>query len=687
MLRLLFFTLLFIATIVHFEAQAHTETKDSLWLRWENKELHDSSRLDALNEWIWSGVLFNNPDSAIVLLQLQLDFADRAGNLRYQSEAYNGMGVACFYLGRYDDALTYFKINLDYSTELADSSRIAGTLSNIGNIYLRQGNFRLALKYLEQSLSTDRAIGNSEGVAAGLNNIANVYRNMGNDAQAIEYYHESLKIKERLKDQRGVAGTLTNVGVIQAALNEFEVARNNYQRALEIYRGLDDLRGAGDVLSNLALLEERNQNNQLAREYHEQSLEIRRSIGDSDGMAVSLNNLGAWHKGQGNYEMALSNLEESLKLRESLNDENGMASTLSQMARLFIEINRRNDALTAAKRALVLAENTKSPTEISKAAQVLARLYRELDLPDKAFEMLELEYAMRDSLMSEKNQRAVIRQQYRYDYEKRAMADSLAFATEREIVALQVARQRAELQQQRIALLATAAGIILLVLLAVVIFRSKKRSEELLLNIIPAETARELKATGTSEARLIDQVSVLFTDFKGFTRMSEKVTPKQLVRDLHECFSAFDHICEKYGIEKIKTIGDAYMAACGLPSPDSDHAKKVVLAALEMRDFVAEGKARKIANGLPFFEIRIGIHSGPVVAGIVGVKKFQYDIWGDTVNTASRMESSGEVGKVNISEATYELLKDDQDFAFESRGKIKAKGKGEIEMLFVTARK
>jgi len=209
----------------------------------------------------------------------------------------------------------------------------------------------------------------------------------------------------------------------------------------------------------------------------------------------------------------------------------------------------------------------------------------------------------------------------------------------------------------------------------------KVRIEELLLNILPKEISEELKEKGKATARRHDHVSVMFTDMKGFTAAAEKMTPEQLVNELDECFIKFDAIVGRYGIEKIKTIGDSYMCACGVPVADQHHAWKSALAAMEIRALMAKWRIEREAKGLVPWLLRIGIHSGPLVAGVVGKRKFAYDIWGDTVNTASRMESSGEIGEVNISETTYHLIKD--RFECDHRGAIEAKNKGKIDMYFV----
>ena len=215
-----------------------------------------------------------------------------------------------------------------------------------------------------------------------------------------------------------------------------------------------------------------------------------------------------------------------------------------------------------------------------------------------------------------------------------------------------------------------------------IIDEERQRSDELLLNILPEPIAIELKEQGKAGAKKYDNVTVLFTDFKDFTKVSERLTPEQLVRELDYCFRGFDFIISQYGVEKIKTIGDAYMCASGLTSKRTMPIN-IIKAALEMQEFLEDYKKERMMKSLPFFEARIGIHTGPVVAGVVGVKKFAYDIWGDTVNIAARMEANSEVGRVNISEETYRQVR--YNFDCEYRGKIEAKNKGFVDMYHVKA--
>jgi class 3 adenylate cyclase len=209
----------------------------------------------------------------------------------------------------------------------------------------------------------------------------------------------------------------------------------------------------------------------------------------------------------------------------------------------------------------------------------------------------------------------------------------------------------------------------------------KAQSDKLLRNILPDEVADELKITGRASAKHYQKVSVLFTDFKGFTARSASMTPEEVIEELNKCFSAFDEIIEKYNLEKIKTIGDAYMCAGGLPVANKTNHIDAIRAGLAMQDYMTAYKNECIAKGEPYYECRLGINTGEVVAGVVGTKKFAYDIWGDTVNTASRAESNGALGKVNITETTYELVKD--IFKCEYRGDIEVKGKGKMKMYFV----
>lgn len=211
--------------------------------------------------------------------------------------------------------------------------------------------------------------------------------------------------------------------------------------------------------------------------------------------------------------------------------------------------------------------------------------------------------------------------------------------------------------------------------------KEKKKSDDLLLNILPKEVAEELKENGKAMPTFYDQSTVLFSDLVGFTQIAEKMTPVELVQQLDACFHAFDEIVERNNLEKIKTIGDGYLAAGGLPVSNDTNPEDAVNAAIEMIAYMKDLNELRGEQHKGVWQLRVGIHTGELIAGVVGKNKFVYDIWGDTVNNASRMESGGEAGEINISQATYELVKD--KYKCEHRGKLEVKGKGDADMYFV----
>lgn len=217
--------------------------------------------------------------------------------------------------------------------------------------------------------------------------------------------------------------------------------------------------------------------------------------------------------------------------------------------------------------------------------------------------------------------------------------------------------------------------------LYVQLYAERRKSEKLILNVLPKKIAEELKQTGKVKPVYYQSTSVLFTDFKGFTKLAEQLTPEELVYELDYCFSHFDRVIEAYNLEKLKTIGDSYMCVAGIPTPNPCHAIDAVLAALQIQAFMGWRRQEKLQTNQPYWEIRVGIHSGGLLAGVIGQNKFSYDVWGDTVNLASRLESASLPGTINISQSTFELVQDFFDCVY--RGKIPAKNKGYIDMYFV----
>ena len=383
--------------------------------------------------------------------------------------------------------------------------------------------------------------------------------------------------------------------------------------------------------------------------------------------------IGRVYVKQQRYDEAIKIHKEAYESSKKLDTRLYTTQSLIGLAQAYYAKGDVGASIDVYKQAVEIGVPLNLLTEMKDAYQGLSEAYLKQSDFINAFKYQNLLLAVKDTIYNTETDKKLGTLQFGFDLEKKET---------------QIKQNEQEIKRQKLVKYSFIGGFAVMVLFAGVFFaqrnrikKAKRRSDELLLNILPEETAEELKETGTAKTRSFESVTVLFTDFKNFTIASEILTPEELVAEINHCYSAFDRIVEKYGIEKIKTIGDSYMCAGGLPVTSTTHPFDVVNAGLEMVKFIEENKQERIAKGQPYFELRLGIHTGPVVAGIVGIKKFAYDIWGDTVNTASRMESSGGIGKVNISGSTYEIVKD--KFSCTYRGKIEAKNKGSIDMYFV----
>jgi len=688
-------------------AQAQVNA-DSLRSVWNDQSNPDSSRLNAVNDLTFKYFLqeLSQSDSTLFYGQKMLDLATEKGLKKHQANALHNLAFAMVYKNNFDECLKLNLRSLALREEIGDKKGIGRSLSNIGFVYRMTDENIMSLKYYERSLKNFEEIGDTVLIMHVLNSMATAHNNIGNYSKAIEFVKRSSIIAEDFGNDKSLAETLTHLARMYLTIGDIPKATVYAERANEVAArsNIDNLYVSSIlVLADLAVAQG---NFDQAFASYQQVLLIAEESNNQIWKPYAYQGMASTYQKKGDYDNALKFFKLCNELRESVSSEGSARANALQLGTIYKLKKDGKNAVKWCEKALSLSQNKDALQSEASACECLYEAYKLLNNGTKALEFHERFLVLNDSLQKEE----VDKQLQQMEFAKVMLADSIAKAEEARLIEEAHAEEVHKKNQTRNIL---AGGGLLALLVAGgfysrwrymrksrdTISKEKDRSDNLLLNILPADIAAELKEKGKAEARDFEMVSILFTDFKRFTETSEKLSAQELVAEINICFEAFDKICEKYNIEKIKTIGDAYMAAGGLPVPSEDSVKNTVLAALEMQEFMdsksedrspkAEDTAsdfgsRSSGLGHRLFEMRVGIHTGPVVAGIVGVKKFQYDIWGDTVNTASRIESVGEVGKVNISQSTYDLLKNDSQFTFEPRGKIEAKGKGEIEMWFVS---
>jgi class 3 adenylate cyclase/tetratricopeptide (TPR) repeat protein len=630
-MRLAFFTLpLFILSFFRVSAQekdqfANADLKDSVVV---NKTLQATTEKFAID-----------PTQALNLAIQARDLARKIGYKKGEATAIKYIGNANYILKNPAEALSNWEEALSIFEEIKDNYGVADLQGNIGTFYYTRGDNVKALEHYLQSLTISEKINYKKAMVTALNNIGGIW--FGNESsydKALTYYLRALPLCEELGDKNKLGAISVNVGNIYAKKNDDKQSLFYFNKALKAYE--ESPANIGPVYTNL----------------------------------------GALYLKQGNYREAMTNYQQGLNYSRKSENQLDILKSLVGLGKVEMKLDNYPLAISYYRQAETIAKELDAFADSEDIYEDLANSYQKVNDFPNAYKYQKLFTSLKDSLYNADLDKKVTEMRADYEINK---------------AETQVALKEADLKRQKLAKNAFMAGLLLILAIAFIIFRNyrekvrvnriiegqKNEIEGLLLNILPAEVANELQATGKATPRNYERVSVLFTDFKGFTTIADKMAPEDLVKELNNCFMAFDNIIESHDLEKIKTIGDSYMCAGGIPTPDDDHPFRIVRAAMEIQKYISENNDRRMANGQVPWDIRIGVHVGPLVAGVVGKKKYAYDIWGSTVNIASRMESSGVPGRVNISAATYEIVKN--KYACMYRGKINAKNVGDVDMYLI----
>jgi len=560
----------------------------------------------------------------------------------------------------------------------------ANALRGLGKIYDEAGEYVQALHFHQQAFNIYQDGDDELKIAEGLLTLCTASWRLSRLDQALDYGLKALRIYESQQQEKGIGQALHNIGIVYDYLGQYEQALDYQQRALDLREKIGDKKDIAESLNNIGIIHYFSGHPDKALGFYLSSLKMRQKMGDLKGESSSLNNVGLVYKSQEKYDQALNYYQQSLALKQKQGDKYGTANILNNIGEIQIIRHAYIAALTALEQGLALAKKISAKELIRENYEYLSDFYVAQDDYKNALEFYKLSEEIKAEIFNEKISKQTANLQAQYETEKKEQQIKL-LRKDNDIQQLKITQQN-RLQYSYLGGLAFVVILLFFMLNRYhikkkaheIISIEKEKSDKLLHNVLPASVAADLKETGKTEPQSFPHVSVFFSDVVGFTKISSTLHPTALINELNILFTAFDNIIEDNHCERIKTIGDAYFAVCGMPEPDPRHAYNMVKSAREIIKYV--NKRNETADVI--LKIRVGIHTGSATGGVVGIKKYVYDVFGDTVNTASRMESNSEPMRINISESTYQMVKD--EFECEYRGQLEAKGKGKLNMYFVS---
>lgn len=619
-----------------------------------------------------SDLIDHNPTDAVKALESLLDKAKASDNTEAIAEAHVNLGLGYLKLNEYETTMQHFQESYSMSLE-NDYKSLAGHSKNgYGMVWLSLNDYTKALQSFQKSLEFFLEAGDTQGTAYATSNLGAVYDGLGSYDLALENYLEAVRINESLDNKEEMATNYNNIGTIHASQNNFETAFEYYTKAITLFEELDSKEGLAYTYSNLGQFFYHYDYHDEAYGFYLKALRLNIELDNKNDLADSFNNIAGIFEIKENYSKAAEYYQNALGIYQELKNLEGAINVTNNLG--TVEHKKKNY-----ERALELHT---SAFEASKALEYnqgleasilnLSMDYEALDRKSEAIDFKSLYIELQKVILAEEQNENIVNAQIVYETEKKD--------AEIEQKAQELKEQAARVRRQLIIIGIAIAIILVVTVLGYIIYKERQKSEKLLLNILPKKVADDLKIYGKTEPENFENCSVYFSDIVSFTSTSENLEPKYLIEELSDMFTTFDGIMDKYGCERIKTIGDAYMAVSGMPVPEENHAENMIDASLDILDALQiRGQEAEIN-----WRIRIGVNSGKIVGGVVGVKKYLYDVFGDTINTASRMESNSEPMRLNISPSTYEIVKDKTDkYVFTERSPIEVKGKGQLKMYFV----
>ncbi|MBL8003949.1 MAG: tetratricopeptide repeat protein [Candidatus Kapabacteria bacterium] len=553
----------------------------------------------------------------------------------------NDLAFSCKERSKYEEVKSISEQILTILESYPNDLEHGRILNTLGLMYLDNGDFVLSCTTLHQAISIFTNIDNQEFLSVALCNIGAAYRSRGKFQKAIEYLQESITIAEKYSFEKVIVGSFINIGNAYRNLKQYPLAIEYYNKSLSTSRKINYLNGIANSLGNLGNVHSNLLEYDTALQFHFQSLEISQILEDLTGISIDLGNIGTIYLELKDYPKAIEFFLQSLNIAEQLGNNNSAAIKLINLGVVYGSLDFVG-------------------SDVIKALEYLERgLQIAIESDDKKIQSITHQN-IAEILKREKKW-----EEYSYHFEKFHEIHSELNDTKVKEFVQQFNLERNEAEREKELAIERATA---------------EERTKILEDILPKEILHRLIQGETKIANYLENVGILFVDIVGFTQLSESISPNELVDCLDIVFSHFDIICQRNSIEKIKTIGDAYFAVAGATLNINNPCFHLAIAALEMLEIAKY--LPTLLNNRPL-DFRIGLHVGEVVAGIIGKNKFTFDLWGDAVNIASRMESSSEPGKIQISEIFANSIKDCSEFNIIPRGEINIKGKGTMNTFWL----